>query len=223
MSLKVDRSEFQRQVARLADIRGWPDAHTFWSRQAKGVMKETIANVPPSQGKADLSAKKIGERAVESDIGKLFVAASGQSRPVAPVPMESIHQSARTQKGRVAGRSRGRNRHRVSQTALKAYMRDAKKGVGQLAAGFLPAANAVGYRPPAWIARHSAPGSVSLRITSHGIRFRAVNSVKYAAKVDFLQSRVQRGVNRQTAKIFLEVEHLLWKAAGASRFHAARR
>jgi hypothetical protein len=223
MSLKIYPREFQRQAARLADIRTWPDAHSFWARQAKGVMKEVIANVPPAAGKADLTAKRIGERAVERDIGKLFVAASGQRRPAAPVAMESIHQSARTDKGRVGGRSRGRNRHRVTQTALKAYLRDAKKDVGKLAAGFVPGANAVGYRPPAWIARHSAPGSVSLSITSHSIRFRAINSVSYANKVNFLQSRIQRGVNRQTAKIFLEVEHLLWKAAGASRFHATRR
>lgn len=223
MSLKIYRAEFQRQAARLADIRSWPDAHTFWARQAKGVMKEVIANVPPAMGKADLAAKRIGEKAVERDIGKLFVAVSAQGRTPAPVAMESIHQAARTDKGRVAGRSRGRNRHRVSKAALQAYMRDAKKGVGQLAAGFLPAANAVGYRPPAWISRHSAPGSVSVRITSHSLRFRAVNNVAYANKVTFIQSRIQRGINRQTAKIFLEVEHLLWKAAGASRFHATRR
>lgn len=222
MSLKVDRSEFQRQVARLADIRSWPDAHTFWSRQAKGVMKETIANVPPAIGKADLNAKRAGEKAIERDIGKLFVEASGR-KPPEPVAIASIHQAARTDKGRVGGRSRGRNRHRVSKTALKSYLRDAQKGVGNLAAGFLPAARATGYNPPAWIARHSAPGSVSLRITSHSLHFRAVNSVKYANKVAFLESRIQRGINRQTAKLFLEVEHLLYQAAGASRFHATRR
>jgi hypothetical protein len=223
MSLKVNRSEFQKQVGRLMDIRSWPDAQTFWARQGKGVMKEVIANVPPCNGKADLAAKRIGERAIERDIGKLFVAAAGGGRPPAPVAMETIHQSARTDKGRVSGRSRGRNRQRVSKTALKSYLRDAQKGVGNLAAGFLPAANAVGYRPPAWIARHSAPGSVSLHISSHGIRFRAINNVQYANKVNFIESRIQRGINRQTAKIYLEVEHLLWKAAGASRFHASRR
>ncbi len=222
MSLKVHHGEFQRQARRLMDIRSWPDAQTFWARQAKGVMKEVIANVPPAMGKADLKAKRIGERRVEIDIGKLFVEASGRKTPE-PVAMSSIHQAARTDKGRVRGRSRGRNRHRVTKAALRAYQREAQKKVGHLAAGFLPAARAVGYAPPAWIARHSAPGSVSVRITNTGLRFRAINAVRYATKVDFLQSRVQRGINRQTAKIFLEVEHLLWKAARASRFHAERR
>lgn len=222
MSLRIHTQTFKRQAARLADIRTWPSAHSFWARQAKGVMKEVIANVPPSQGKADLSAKRAGERAIETDIGKLFVAASGRN-PIQPVAIASIHQSARTDKGRVAGRSRGKNRHRVSKAALQAQMRDAKKGVGNLAAGFLPAARAVGYNPPAWIGRHSAPGSVSLRITSHGIRFRAINNVAYANKVVFLQSRIQKGVNRQTSKIFLEVEYLLGKAAGDTGFRSIRR
>lgn len=215
MSLRIYTTTFRRQAHFLRRLIESQDTQQFWMGQAKLIVTEVIAHVPPSQGKADLSAKRAGEKTVESDIGKLF-------QEVAPsraeeTSLKQIHSRHRNHKGRVP-RSKGRNKYKVSKTALRTYMREQKARVGYLAAGFNAAANATGYRPPAWIARHRAPGSVSLRVDSRGIRFRAVNEVHYASKVAFIQSRVQKGINIRSQKLWRELEFLMERYAKRSGF-----
>jgi hypothetical protein len=216
MSITVHTGPYKRQAARLMDIRRWPDAQKFWAGQAKGIMKEVIAHVPPAWGKADLNAKRIGEAIVASDVGKLFqaVAPGAVDRSV---DLASIHSGARNQKGKVP-RSKGKNKYKVSKAALTAYIKEEKSHVGYLAAGFNAAAAKVGYRPPAWIWRHSAPGSVMLRVSERGIHFRATNSVQYASKIGILQHQIQKGVNVQTSKLYRESMYLMLSAAEKAGF-----
>lgn len=215
MSLRVYTASYKRQAARLMDVRRWPNAQRFWAGQAKGIMKEVIAYVPPSMGKADLNAKRRGEAIVASDIAKLFIAVSpGQAQETA---LDSLHQQNRNAKGKVS-RNKGKNRYRVSRAALTAYVRETKQSVGYLAGGFNAAAARVGYRPPAWIWRHQSPGSVMLKVSERGIRFRATNSVEYASKIGILERQIQKGINAQTAKLWRETKHLMLQAAKSAGF-----
>lgn len=215
MSLRINTTNYRRQVQRLMDIRRWPNVQKFWAGQAKGVMKEVIAYVPPSKGKATLEGKRRGEEAVASDIAKLFIGVT--PRRAKETDIKSLHQRHRNAKGRV-GRDLGQNRYKVPRAALNAYIRETKKSVGYLAGGFNAAAARVGYRPPAWIWRHQSPGSVVLRISDRGIRFRATNAVDYASQIGVLERRIQKGINAQAAKIERETRHLLIRAARGAGF-----
>jgi len=216
MSFRIDTRNFKRQAATLMDVRRWPDARHFWARQARGVMREVIGNIPPSQGKADLAAKRRGEAAITGDIAKLFVGVAPSQAE--NVDLASIHRRARNSRGKVP-RSLGDRRHKVSRVALRDYVREKSRSrPGHLAAGFNAGAAVAGYRPPAWIWRHQSPGSASLTVSERGIRFRATNAVRYASGVANLESRIQKGIDGQAAKIQREVIYLLEKAAAAAGF-----
>ncbi len=220
MSIRVNTREYKRSAARLMDVRRWPNPEKFWAGQAKGVMKEVIAFVPPSMGKANIEAKRRGEANVASDIEKLFLAVSPR-RADTSVSLAQVHAAARNSKGRVS-RNKGRTPALVTRSALSAYLREVKGRVGYLAGGFNAAAAKVGYRPPAWIWRHRSPGSVRLRVSARGIQFRATNAVDYASGVAALESRIQRGIDAQTGKLRRETEYLLARAARASGFRNRR-
>jgi hypothetical protein len=215
MSITVHTGPYKRQAARLMDLKRWSGVEAFWKAQAKGVMKEVIAYIPPGQGKADLGAKKRGEGAVEGDLQKLFEGVSPQRAE--QTDLAPIHDRHRNARGKVIG-VRKNAQYKVPRAALTAYIRETKTHVGYLAAGFNAAAAKVGYRPPAWIWRHHSPGSVSLRITDRGIRFLATNAVPYASKIAILERQIQKGITAQTSKIRREVDFLLKRQAKAAGF-----
>lgn len=216
MSIRVYTDSFMRQSARLKDVRQWSSPERFWARQAKGLMMDIVGRVPPSAGKADLAAKKRGEGAVARDVAKLFQPVP--RRQVEHHDLAGLHRSHRNDKGIVPTRSKRGNRYKVSHEALRSHLRESKGKVGFLAAGFNAASERTGYRPPAWILRHRAPGGVALRVSERGIYFRATNSVRYASNVSRLEAQIQRGLNQRAAKIWLEVEFLLKLEAAKAGF-----
>lgn len=208
MSITVDTRKFKRQSARLMDMRQWQGAENFWRQQGSGVMKEVINRMPPSRRRANVAAKKSGENAVEGDIRKVFQAVHPSRAE--NVDLAAVHRAHRNARGRTR---RAKPRRQVKAAVLNAYIREKKKQVGYLAAGFNAAAAKVGYKPPAWIWRHRAPGSMKLRTSTRGIRIKATNRVGYAPRIVRIDAKVQSGINTQANKIRRQVDYLLKRQA----------
>ena len=73
--------------------------------------------------------------------------------------------------------------------------------------GWNPAAEKLGYSPPAWIARHgSARGQCELSIEGDHMRIAFVNDVKFTSQVQGLPARVQTAVDWQTRDMLRRVD-----------------
>lgn len=220
--LRIRTDSFKRQAARLMDLRKWPNAEKFWRTQAKGVMREVISLTPPggAGGVRGMAAKKRGEATIHRDLGRLFRPVTRQAEATVTTEAQaaSIHSGARNKYGYVGRTLADDKKHAIFRPVLTAYRKDKIRKVGNLAAGFNRAAAKMGYKPPAWIWRHKAPGDVSLRVTARGIYFRATNRVRYASSVANLEKRIQAGVNSQTAKLYRQVDYLVNGAARRAKF-----
>ncbi len=84
--------------------------------------------------------------------------------------------------------------------ALIAELIKAKKTrVGYLASAWATAARDVGkIRVPAWVSRHTAPGSTAIRVREASITATITNAVEWAAKVNGLRARVNAALRAQT-------------------------
>lgn len=131
-------------------------------------------------------------------------------RPKATVQeMYAYHQSMRSKKtGRVftrggatrdVGRWRFINQMVVSRTAYLRYERYIHKRVGMLAAGWKPAASAMGVRLPRWIDRHTGQGSVNIRRGPMNYSVIISNSSKYGKDAD-LKRRVVWALSSEKRK-----------------------
>ena len=200
--------------------------------QARGILRSVIAVTPPSgwdaganEGKGEMTSgvdsKKRGEAAVLNDLAKIMRSYSG-SKPD-PSPPASIHRAYRqASTGRVAKNLKkiGKRdlRFKVPTALLAAYKQEKKKMVGFLASGWIPAARKLEkVRFPAWIGRHSAPGSAVLSVGPKGISFRASNEVKYAGHMKDMQRRIDYAVNNQIknmVRILKNFEEKQMAAAG---------
>lgn len=104
------------------------------------------------------------------------------------------HQQLRNNRGRVSGKNLVAY---VSDAKdLKAYIKTIQGRVGWLAAGWNDALAGLGISPAAWIARHDAPGTGSIKINDNGIEITMTNSVSFSGQSD-LQRRVQYAVDSQ--------------------------
>lgn len=224
--IRIRTASFKRQAAKLMDLRQWPDAEKFWRVQARGVMSEVVNRTPPGGGPVrGIQAKKRGEALVNADVAKLFRPVTRKDGDTITTQgrMASIHEAARNKYGRVHRNLPDEEKHPVFRPVLNAYRKDKLKRVGNLAAGFNRASARVGYKPPAWIWRHKAPGDVVLKVTSRGIYFLATNRVDYASSVTNLEKRIQAGVDAQTAKLYRQVDHFVNGAARKAKFKSRRR
>lgn len=145
-------------------------------------------------------------------------------RPNAPAAEMRRHHKAHFKDGKVrspANTSRGDlivlHKMAVGLTAFARYRKEAIKSVGKFAAGWNRAANQLGYRPPAWIARHGSPGSIEVELSLKRIRIRARNKVAYGSRLN-IQHRIQRAVNEQAAKLDRQIKHRLLNRAKKAGF-----
>ena len=105
----------------------------------------------------------------------------------------------------------------VSATAYKRFSKALNKRVGWMAAGWNQAAALLGYRPPAWIWRHSAPGYGTLTVDDQGVRIKMTNAVRYASQVGDMRRRVQYALDSQAKKMINTANKFfenMWKTSG---------
>ena len=182
---------------------------------ARLVVKDVVAITPPGKaGKAGgLQSKKRGEISVKSDLARLFQPVrKAQADPGVSIP--AIHKRYRDKKGRV---KKPGQQYKVYSADFNKYVREQVKKVGSLAAGWNRAAAKLGYRPPAWIWRHSSPGAVEVKTSDRSIEVIMTNKVPYAGAQSGIQSRLQRSLVRQDDKLRRMLDHQVKESAPVRR------
>lgn len=159
--------------------------------------------------------------------GRMVAVEKRLFRPHATDAEMRAHHKAHWRQGKVRLKpetSRGNLRvlHKmvVGKTAFNRYRRTALKSVGRFAAGWNAAAAKVGYRPPAWIARHRSAGAIAVELSARRIRFKATNKVPYGSKLSNVRHRVQRAVNDQANKLHRQIKHRLISQAKKAGFRS---
>lgn len=185
--------------------------------QARGVMRKIVDWTPPGGKRAQGSAAKArGEAKVEADIRKLME--PGRGKDVSNESPASVHKANRSQGGRGPVRRRLNPRIKIRRADLVRYIREKQRRVGFLAAGWKAAAEKLKVNLPAWIKRHSAPGSAKISMTSMVVEVEARNFVSYKEFQD-LERRVQSALDSQAAAMLRRVEnYAIRKAAKQAGF-----
>jgi hypothetical protein len=179
-----------------------------FERYARGAVRLTIGNTPPSDGvyregglvKAD---QVRGSRAVDRDLNKIFVPVKlkGKRRErISGAQMVQIHLKHLRYKrvGAVMRRYGGPyyvDARKFNQLAVKLVSH-----VGRLASGWLPAAMAVGTPVPAWVSRHGlGRGAVRYHVTGSDFSLMAANLTPNIPGhlVSLLQSRTDKAGAKQ--------------------------
>ena len=203
-------------------------------------------------GGIGLDAKKRGEARVASDISRLFVTTrlpqgaiealiddrdfqwqnpQEGGRPVmvsqranSLQDMAIIHKRARNPRN---GRTRqaGGGLMAIARPALvKQYIREMKKQVGLLNAGWITAARELktaARAVPAWITRHGAqPGGADVRDSGPAVRIRIYNSMTWFPQG--MEARVAIAVNRREYGIKKAMEAMLERRAKAAEARMGR-
>lgn len=159
---------------------------------------------------ADSTAKKRGEQAIIGDVLKLCVPVQGLTKREVEDTLNTAEELAEayarsvSQGRRVNPRNR-REKLRVSRGVYRAFISPRLKMVGFLAAGLNAAAGKLGFKLPAWIARHGAKfGSVSIQFTATRFTIRICQNVPYADNIkdytrawDYALKAVQGGLIRE--------------------------
>lgn len=214
--IKVDLSDFLKSSARLRAQLGEKggDAETFMRARAKATIKTMITRTPPGTPKVSGKyAKNLGLNKIASDAAKAVM-------PTTPSRAEStdvrgIIDSLRNSRGRVRKPAK---QITVPLAALNAEIKRRQAEVGKLAAGFNAAAAKLGYKPPAWIWRHSSPGSIEIKVSKRGIKIVIINAVEFASRVEFLEKRIQAAVDEEARKNNRQLKYLVSNAAKKSGF-----
>jgi hypothetical protein len=172
-------------------------------RTAKGAIKHVISITPPAsasgvEGGLDTGsqAKVRGFNAIQRDLGNIFAPVKLRNKrkeAISASEMISIHRRMLATKRPGAAMRRDRAQpYYVDVRKFKQYLTGLRSHVGRLAAGWLPAAQAVGATAPAWISRHgNRGGSVQLVTEGTSLYVRAVN-VPNAHAPAWVQPETQR-------------------------------
>ena len=210
--MKFDMRQIQRAIKAL-------EPHVKKSRQqlveqaAKGFVK-TIASITPpgSKGATGNTAKRQGEASIANDLAKVMKAVRSKRNAQLQSPQEIYKRFRDNRTGRINPRNLQKP-YPVSSTEFNALKKTLLGRVGWLASGWNAAAQKLGVRLPAWIARHGTSAGVIL-VTSDGRRFRIEisNAVKYVGSVKDLDRRIQKAVTYQANAMQRQADFLLHKA-----------
>jgi len=218
ITCSIDTSKLERALRDWAALTH-KGANAVMIEAARGVVKRVVAITPPAQGRVagtkkdpDSAAIRVGEKAVRSDLKKLFIPILLKGkRPDQWPDLAALHDANRNHQGRVRDNCQ---RYHVDQAKLAALIKVLTARVGFLAAGWNASAQKLGVNLPAWIRRHgTGSGSAEIVISNRGISITLRNKVKYADNVDGYNRHVQAAVNYQTAATERRVKFMAEKAA----------
>ena len=196
---KLRVEEFQYAAEKLAQY-SKRDGETFMKEQIRGFIRHLLDFTPPNRGSTrGVKAKKLGEQAITGDIRAVFRGVSDPKR----ADVDSIAQmrsvlTSRRKSGsmRVA---KGGTKLRAPRALIAELIKAKKARVGYLASAWATAARDVGkIRVPAWVSRHTAPGSTAITVRETSITATITNAVEWAGKVHGLRGRVNAALRAQT-------------------------
>lgn len=201
-----------------------PDGIAALMRQsAKRIVKNIVDITPPASGKADGAAKKAGENAIVGDLLKLAQPVEGITRRQAKDVLASaddlmqLHARSLASNGRVNPRSRREKLQVLSQdfTRVAALL---GKRVGWLAAGLNAAAGKLGFKLPAWIARHGQKfGIIEINFTETRFHIKIGQNVPYADNVNGYARKFDFAFQREVQSLQRMIKVVADKAARKAR------
>ena len=195
--------EMARQFSRKSD-------EEFLKTQAKGLVRILFAVTPPGDGKGaedgNLSGmaanRRQGEAAIAVDVAKALRPSRKRSAEDDPIVIKRfIEKNRRRYSGRVT-RVRKKDKLVVTTAAYRREVKERQSYVGTLAAGWAPAARALGQAVPAWIDRWIGRGSGgTIVMTSSSLRVEIANETSFVGNVKDIHKRVQAALDIQGHKM----------------------
>jgi len=223
--LEVDKDDFRRQCDVLARQYGLRAGDVL--RLETGLWGADLAKNPLPRKKGTKSIRKRFSDSLERDIARAFrivdtaVKPSGCQLWGQAVDPETHHKAARERRTGRVRREFGRGGHGerpiIKASKARRLVREQKKHLGKLSAGWLPMVRKFrGPKPASWISRHNGRGSAIDRVNKEGHGFTlCLNRVHYAGRfynevaMEWSAERRERHMDRllkmkveQVAKLF---------------------
>ncbi len=195
----IETKDFEYAAQRLGHY-SKRDADVFLKEQIRGFIRHIMDMTPPARGsRIGTKAKKAGEQAVTSDVRAVF---QGVSKPD-KADVRSITEMKSVMRSRRSGSSlrvrTSGNKIAAPRALITELIKLKKQRVGYLASAWAVAARGIGkIRIPAWINRHSAPGSTRITRNDDVITASITNAVSWASGIDGLNRRVAAALRAQT-------------------------
>jgi len=196
---KLRVEEFQYAAERLAQY-SKRDGETFMKEQIRGFIRHLLDFTPPNRGGTrGVKAKKLGEQAIVGDIRAVFRGVTDPKNAEAD-SMQQMLAILRSQRRSGSMRvAKGGGKTKAPRALIAELIKAKKARVGYLASAWATAARDVGkIRVPAWVSRHTAPGSTAIRVREASITATITNAVEWAAKVNGLRARVNAALRAQS-------------------------
>jgi len=210
--VKFDLRPIQRAIKQL-------QPHVKKSRRelteqaAKGFVTTMMEITPPAgKGRRGNAAKKVGEAAIQHDLGRVMmpVRTRGNANLADPKEIHDRFRDLRT--GRINPRNL-KHPYPVDASALRAFQKELIARVGKLAGGWNAGAAKLGARVPAWVSRQGAGrGAMSVLDSIRQFRITLINAVKYVTSVSDYDRRIQSAITIQANKMRRQAEFLLARA-----------
>jgi hypothetical protein len=135
--------------------------------------------------------------------------------PIQPVPDPALHESSRNRRGTVPS-ARALKAIITNEAAMKRYIKQVQKRVGQLAAGWLRAAIHYQIKLPDWITRRASIGTMSFKNTPMSYGVQITNDNKHADADLDRRIRVVAGWEKRQKRIEIRFRHELTAALRAA-------
>lgn len=196
---KLRVEEFQYAAERLAQY-SKRDGETFMKEQIRGFIRHLLDFTPPSRGsRRGAKAKRGGDLAITGDVRAVFRGVTDPKKAEAD-SMEQMLAILRSQRRSGSMRvAKGGEKTKAPRALIAELIKAKKARVGYLASAWATAALDVGkIRVPAWVARHTAPGSTAITVQEASITATITNAVEWAGKVDGLRGRVNAALRAQS-------------------------
>lgn len=188
-------------------------------RNAKGMIRRVMGITPPgtadgADGGLNSDGKTRGEAAIARDLENIFtgVTLKHKRKEQWPDPA-AIHLRLFINQGSGVRSDRGRGYYHVDRTKLKALYVDLKSHVGRMAAGWMPAANALSLSAPAWVTRHGSAGTFSVVRDSDGISVMASNRSMFPKLMAEMERRLPYATEYQLHAMQKEMQVVIEKEA----------
>ncbi len=214
--MKFDMSRLQKAIRDLEPLVK-KSRKELVEQAAKGFVKTVAGVTPPaSKGKTGTAAKKQGEATIIGDLARVMVPVRSRRKQPVQNALDIYHRFRDQRTGRINPRNLQKP-YPVTTADYNALKKNVLLHVGWLAAGWNAAAQRLGVKLPAWIARHGTSQGIIL-VTADGSRFRIEisNAVKFVGNVQDLERRIQKAADYQANAMQRQADYLLRKAVKQS-------
>lgn len=199
LKFKLRTDEFQYAAERLAQY-SKRDGQTFMKEQIRGFIRHLLDFTPPSRGsRRGAKAKKGGDIAITADIRSVFRGVTDPNKAEARSTGQMLGILRSRRKSGSMRVAKGGEKIKAPRALIAELIKTKKARVGYLASAWASAAQGVGkIRVPAWVARHTAPGTTAIKVRDSSITATITNAVDWASGVHGLRGRVNAALRAQS-------------------------